>query len=111
MTRRHRVPGDRDGPSTPVDQRGRETDVADGRGDAGQGGQPVHEPGRDRGPLGSATGRSPLGWSSWPAATTTSAPPSRPGGSCERSPDSASTPVAVIRAAPPSTAHATRAVR
>ncbi|WP_323178528.1 MULTISPECIES: hypothetical protein [unclassified Streptomyces] len=56
---------------------------------------------------GSAIGRSPGGWYSWSAATTTSAPARRPAGRWERSPDSASTPVPVSRAAPPSTAHTT----
>ncbi|PPS72082.1 hypothetical protein BZZ08_07148 [Streptomyces sp. MH60] len=52
MARRPRVLSDGDGPATPVEQRGGEADVADGRGDAGQVGQPVDERGRDRGPLG-----------------------------------------------------------
>ncbi|CAM5268762.1 hypothetical protein STENM223S_01002 [Streptomyces tendae] len=52
MPRRPRVLGDGGDAATGVGQRGREADVADGRGDARQGGQPLDEPGRDRGPLG-----------------------------------------------------------
>ncbi|CAM5646434.1 hypothetical protein STENM223S_02528 [Streptomyces tendae] len=52
VPRRPRVLGDGGDAATGVGQRGREADVADGRGDARQGGQPLDEPGRDRGPLG-----------------------------------------------------------
>ncbi len=59
VPRRPRVLRDRGDAGAGVDQCRGEADVADGRGDAGQGGQPVDEPGRDRGPFGQREGEVP----------------------------------------------------